>query len=465
MSNIRISRNRSRVTPSSFSTTGTIGKFYVESSPGSDNWVLFQTRVASGVPYAKAENCLDENHGRPPYYIGGPFRKIAITYPQARQGRAFGEGIFFTKTSSGFFNIPGYGAGRVKYVGGFAYPTVTPGSTEDVINLGSAFGYNSPLVPNLTTLANSVWDRTKPKIEQGGLAVALREAQEVPRMMMTSAMGFAKAWQVTKNSVKYRYFFKNHAGELASMAPKDAANHFLNHNFGWVPFIKDLVAFIDNSIYLDVKIRKICEQNGRWIKRRVHLVNSSEEKLLYKESVVLVEPANIEFMYQMYSGSPQYEIVEKKDSYAIGEGRFRYYVDYFDTSQPSAQSVLGAIRQQLALHGARISPSNVYKSTPWTWLIDWHTGAGTAIQAIQDQALDGMAAQYLYLIHHQIKTSTIRQVLPFTTENGGPKTLEFTRLIDVKQRKEADTPFGFGLSADLSNRQLALLAALGITRK
>jgi hypothetical protein len=471
LTNIRLPRQRRRIKPSKFSSSQIIGRFYIEESPGSPNWVQFQTRFGTGFPYERAEHCIDENHGRPPYSIGGPFRKIAISYSSPLGERGFGEGIF---TTPGNNIITGVGFGKVKYVGGFSAPTVLPGWTEDTVNLASAFGKNSPLVPSTQSLEDSAWDRAKPKIEQGGMLVALREAAEVPRMMMTSAKGFAKGWQILRDSVKYRYFFKHHAGEIAEMAPKDAANHFLNHNFGWVPFIKDLTAFIDNAIYFDKKIRKISDSNGRWIKRRVILVGDreaangmrSDPRNLGGDEVALVDPAGTNYLQQMFVRPPYYEVTEDKQTLAVAEGLFRFYVDYFDMSQPSAQSVLGNIRRQLALHGARITPSNLYKSTPWTWLIDWHTNTGRVIQSIQDQSLDDMAAKYLYVMHHQVKYQTISQILPFNAANGGPRTLTFNRVIDIKQRKEADSPFGFGLSSDeLSPRQLALLGALGITRK
>jgi hypothetical protein len=76
-----------------------------------------------------------------------------------------------------------------------------------------------------------------------------------------------------------------------------------------------------------------------------------------------------------------------------------------------------------------------------------------------------MAAKYLFLSHHQVKTITMRQFVPFNDESGGPRALEYSQIIEVKQRKEAESPFGFGLSLDnLSPKQLAILGALGISR-
>jgi hypothetical protein len=146
-------------------------------------------------------------------------------------------------------------------------------------------------------------------------------------------------------------------------------------------------------------------------------------------------------------------------------GSFRYYVPEFDSSLPDYSGILNTVKRQIDIHGARISPSNIYKAVPWSWLVDWVTITGKSIQDTQDAMLDNMAARYLFLMHHQVKTQKLQQLLPFNAISGGPKTLEFTRIIEVKQRKEADSPFGFGLSwEELSPKQLAILGALGILK-
>jgi hypothetical protein len=166
------------------------------------------------------------------------------------------------------------------------------------------------------------------------------------------------------------------------------------------------------------------------------------------------------------TAEPRYEVWLDREIEAHTVGRFRYYVPEFDLSNPEALGVLGSIRRQLAIHGARLTPLNIYRSTKWTWLLDWVSNSGRMISAIQDQTLDNMAATYLFLCHHEKKTYRFRQFLPFNARSGGPIVLEWSRSFEVKQRKEADAPFGFGLSWDeLTPKQLSLLAAIGITRR
>jgi hypothetical protein len=367
-------------------------------------------------------------------------------------GTGFG-GTYITDQN---YNYSGIGSGRVKYEGCFYLSDQAwPGTGIDFTNLSLNLGLGSPLIPGLGTLENKVWDSTKPKIEQGGLFVAIAEIRDVPHMLKTSLEGFIDIYKHLGGKPSFRRL------------PKKIANHFLNHNFGWVPFISDVQKFIGNIQNSSDRISRLERDNGQWIRRKVLLVNQTEDTDLGWGERSFVDPGSNYFIQGCYipTWKPYYNIKESKFTLAEGVGRFRYYLPYFDKSLPDANSALGALQQQLALHGARATPVNIYKAVPWTWLLDWISDAGRSLQAIQDANLDGMAAKYLYLVHHQVKTHTLRQFLPFGPTNGGIKELQYSRVIDVKQRKEADAPFGFGLSwDDLSPKQLAILAALGISR-
>jgi hypothetical protein len=162
---------------------------------------------------------------------------------------------------------------------------------------------------------------------------------------------------------------------------------------------------------------------------------------------------------------PSWEIWEETTTSARAVGQFRYYLPEFDKSTDHFMDKLNQVRRMIDIFGLRISPSNIYKAIPWTWLIDWVTSVGASLQALQDETLDHMAAKYMFLSHHKTTKTVFRQLLPFNSQSGGPQTLEFTQLVDVKQRKEASSPFGFDLDwSQLSPRQLAILAALGLSR-
>jgi hypothetical protein len=164
---------------------------------------------------------------------------------------------------------------------------------------------------------------------------------------------------------------------------------------------------------------------------------------------------------------PTWEVTEEKTTYSTAVGSFRYYLPEFAGGYgDDLMSRINTARRTIDLFGLRVSPSNVYKAIPWTWLIDWVTGLGRSIQAVQDQTLDSMVAKYMSISHHVVSTRNFRQVMPFTKSNGGTKVLNFSQIIDVKQRQMATSPFGFYTDvSELSARQYAILGALGLSRK
>ena len=460
-------RFKERVTPFPQGTSNVKwGEFFVEQTPGKGDWKKISTfNSPIDYPYRIGESMRDSTHYGPPYKAGGPFQKIKIEYDVPGDGiSARGQYITnFPQSFAGFF-------GRMRYVGGFGRPNPW-GGTLDSMSLMASGLTGSSLVPSTASLDSGVWDRTKPKIEQGGLFVAIAEIRDIPHMLEGSAKFFHSAWKlaIAQESKRIGRAIKDVGWH---MSPKGAAQHFLNHNFGWVPFVKDVVALLDNVINAKDKIARLKRENGQWIRRRTILVNNVDDVVLARGTGPIIYPLTTFPFNDMIAidGTGHYlpltwENRVRTWTYATSVGSFRYYLPEFDNSLPDQSGLLGDIRRHLAIHGARINPSNLYKAVPWTWLIDWVSDIGKSIQAIQDATLDNMAARYLFLVHHQIKTFTMRQFVPFNAVSGGNRTLEYSQIIDVKQRKEADSPFGFGLSWDnLTPKQLAILGALGITR-
>lgn len=442
-------RFRSRITPQPNGSGSVFGKRFIETFRNSNVWVLLDTiHGTDGRPYITAESCWDDIHPGPPYRSGGPFRKIKLEYAN--------EAYNATLISTHDQVFTPFGNGRHKWVGGVSPPSNWPYQSE-FIDLKYSLGMDSPFVADTSSLDQPAWNNTKPRIEQGGLFVALAEVRDVPRMLKTTSKGFHDIWKTISGS----------SSTSALMSPKKAADHFLNHNFGWVPFLKDLGSFIDNINHSRERIGRLKNENGQWIRRRSVLVDSTESGLVPGWSgsgIWGIYPFNTAIANDTWIGTPTWKFFATYETHATAVGKFRYYLPYFDINSPEWDG-LGAIRRQLALHGARISPSNVYKAVPWTWLADWITPLGHDIQMIQDEWLDNVAAQYLYLSHHQVTRLRFEQYIPLNSDSGGARTFTWSRLIDVKQRRQA-SPFGFNLSwSNFSPKQWAILAALGISRK
>jgi hypothetical protein len=160
--------------------------------------------------------------------------------------------------------------------------------------------------------------------------------------------------------------------------------------------------------------------------------------------------------------NPTWEIRMREHSYVTAVGSYKYYRPEFDDSLPDYNSAWNSINRDLTIFGLRVTPSNIYRATPWTWLADWVTDFSTNIDAMTDIAIDAVAARYLYVTRHQATEQILTQTLPF---KDGTISAPWSISWNEKARNGASTPYGFGLSWNLlSPRQLAILAALGITR-
>lgn len=211
------------------------------------------------------------------------------------------------------------------------------------------------------------------------------------------------------------------------------------------------------------QLLKLTEQNGQWIRRRVSLGKTDTEvKLAGGSSLAMPCYSPHGLWSDFFSATPSWELTEHKISESWAVGKFRYYRPEFDVLNANYHSSMSSIMRYLTLFGLRVTPSNIYKATPWTWAIDWFTNIGKQIERFSDMYVDSMAAQYLYSMLHERTERRITCRLPFWS---GMLTLVFTRIIETKQREEASSPYGFSLTWDqLTPRQLAISAALGISR-
>lgn len=385
------------------------------------------------------ERCTDEVHQGPPYLTGGNFAKYKAIVPSSE---VLGVGTYETDKAQAFYNVYKGGWG----VPDFFYDDLSPG---DYAGLGTNLS-NPSLFPPLDSLGAGAYARLRPQVEKAGLGIAIAEARDLPRMMSTSARGFHDIWKSIGGSAT-----------SALMQPKRVADHFLNLQFGWIPFLKDLHQFYDVFTHSEDYMRQLSRDNNRWVKRkRVDKVIESETEIILPQSF-RCQPVGP--WGDLYTSEPSAKLIIRFNTHVWYEGVFKYYRPEFDGYREGEKtSTLGDLRRLSTLYGARINPSVVWKATPWTWLIDWFTNVGDTIQRATDWAFDGVVSKYMYLMHHHVRTATLQQRLPL---KHGLQVLEWNRVCDIKQRRGATSPYGFSLSVDdLSGRQLAILGALGISR-
>lgn len=400
-----------------------------------------------------SERCWDEVHPGPPWRDGGNFAKVKILLPSSG---TMGYGTYTSRGNPAFT-----GKARVEYLGGFAMSGFNPDGLpyEDYLEIGPEGPWQVQNFPSLTSYELKAWDMLRPRIEKASVPQFLWELRELPKQLETSARGFKDLWHTVGGRE-----------DRVAMAG-NAADHFLNHNFGWVPFINDLTKFYETYERSEEYINDLYRRNGTWTNRRAQVEETFDDHVLYRDYVSLAMPGIGDPRIFRIQQSPQGDIFSAQTEARVrnskrvwAEGKFYQYRPEFDldliTKFPSDWT---KTRQLLQLYGIRINPAVLYKVTPWTWLIDWFIGVGRNIEIFSNSIFDAVAAKYAYLM-----CTTARQVAITSSLYFWSGTVNLTRLytVDCKVRAEMGSPYGFNLGWDkLSPKQLAILTAIGIKQK
>jgi hypothetical protein len=383
------------------------------------------------------EVCVDELHEGPPYHSGGPFRKLkaTISYPY---GGVYGKGTYVRSDK------------KERYVGGFRAAEMSDFGVSPMFQTAAVLNSSSSYYPSMTGWGDKAFARTRPRIQSAGGFVFAAELRDAPRLLRQTSHTFHNIW---------RGMGGNQVGRV--MAPKALADSFLNFQFGWKPFLSDLRNFdyvIQNYHQLSAS-RK--ERNNKWIRKRVPLKTSVpvrtkiDSGLGYKLDPFLSIP-------DYFKSQPTWELWEETTSHISGVGSFKYYLSEFDASLPEFNSGWNQMMRVLDITGFRVSPSNIYRATPWTWAVDWVTNMGDHVDQLTDTLVDSIACKYCYVMQTQIKTRKFIATLPLISDT---LVLTFTQTLESKMRDEASSPYGFSLSwADLTPTQIAIAGALGISR-
>jgi hypothetical protein len=389
----------------------------------------------------------DETHPGPPWRSGGPFLSLKCYFPNRE---VQGIGSWRAEVGNEIRTI----------TGGFSHPVTCSHIPDGAAfsNYGWMPGMDASVFPNLSPWGSKAYAKLRPQLEKAGLAVFLSELRDLPRMLKTTSKFFHETWRDLGGATRTT------RSNPWVMQPKKVADHFLNHQFGWVPFVNDLVklqdAFVNSQKYID----QITKDNNQWVRRTRTMASTEESTKLCTNSGLGCEPIKFEMSdFMDFGGGGHWDVHKEETSIVWASGSFKYYRPEFDLSLPSYDSAMSDLQRNLTLYGLRINPSNVYKATPWTWLVDWFSNVGDHVDHINDIGQDGVASKYMYVMQTKVTHYRSYHYVPWFQ---GRRVMSWDRFVETKQRQPASSSFGFDLAPDaLSLRQIAILGALGLTRK
>jgi len=297
----------------------------------------------------------------------------------------------------------------------------------------------------------SAWRRFKPRTINADVSRFIGELKDLPQML-----------RQTSELLKDRYLSLGGKRKSRLMSPKSVADQFLNYNFGWVPFLSDIIKFFEQYSKTNDRMRRLRHYNGEWHRRRgMYPEVSVKDSYVAAGNAPLIWPSPLTYTLRYpYQGYPNkwgetlftQEIVTK----TWFEGAFRYWIPSLE-EKDTISNISNFMRQ----YGLMISPKLVWDLTPWSWLIDWWTNLGDIYDNLQSLALDNLVAKYAYIM--RTKDIVLANESTIHYKDGSSPTYKWYQWINGKARKAA-SPFGFETSDLLSAKQNALLVALGLSR-
>jgi len=257
-----------------------------------------------------------------------------------------------------------------------------------------------------------------------------------------------------------------------------SADEFLNLVFGVLPTLSDMESFVSATHKVDRAVDQFVRDSGRHVRRKFHFpkeISESETELANVASPVgasytpgicdnpLMRGAALAF--------PTYKTIRKRvvERDIWFSGAFTYHIpDWYETGNRADR-----IRLTAELLGAKPDLNTLWQLTPWSWAVDWFSNAGQFVKNLNSLINYGTILRYGYVMETTTVTDTYSagDLLAYPQAENQvafsppyPAVHPITLRTTVKKRVQAN-PFGFGVSWDgLSNVQLAIASALGITR-
>lgn len=382
------------------------------------------TYTGKSTVYTESQRILTQNN--PVQFIGrgvdvgGPWlnNKITVTLPQEELALSNAPGDFYGRSCRG---IPFPGGGildnlRVPYTqSGLVAACPTPVSDSDLKGWGtSAIAGSAP---------------TNPHVD---MATALAElASGVPEV-------------------------PGRVGKRPGTVSGEVGGNYLNIQFGLVPTVNDMKKFRKVRELSDKYRRQYRRDAGRIVRRRVQGPESSSETSTVQNGVYLTMAGSVTptiHLQQAGTLTTTHSTVSKR----WFSGAFQYFLPKEATARQIAELD--------HLYGVMPDLTTVWNVVPFTWLLDWQTNLGDMVKNMSQFSQDGLVMPWGYVMHETVRRSTYR--LENQVCEGGqwrPNTTSVTVEFKTQQRLKA-TPFGFNVNdgLDLSARQIAILAALGMS--
>jgi hypothetical protein len=240
---------------------------------------------------------------------------------------------------------------------------------------------------------------------------------------------------------------------------RNGSNEYLNIQFGWRPFIRDLLDIADLVRNFDTRADTLFRNSGKIIHRSRLNYGDDLSTTITDLGTSYGALAATTWLFPTPGKLTKTQTTKKTRWFS---GSFMYYLPKPDWH---GHSSLGSyIRAADALLGVSLTPDLVWKLAPWSWAIDWFTNAGSLIRNWSSFSSQSLLLHHGYMMENIITHSTYN-LQGLGVRGHGKINLTQDFVYETKSRRKA-TPYGFGLNPDsFTAFQWSIIGALGLSKR
>lgn len=402
---------------------------------------LYTLRTRKTGPPSKLET-VNEAAAQSPPTLQGTQTTVSENHPDWRKRRKTGS---LTDIGGEFFSQKRYAEGYQTQSASFA----TSDATYNYLS-----NYNGPILPTLTNLQWPAWFDSN-IIPWGTKAIAeCKPTNSVADATVFLGEILREGLPKLAGSALWK--------DRTNRARRAPGKEYLNVEFGWKPLLRDVQSLLHGIYRADLLLRQYERDAGRVVRRRYEFpLISSSSSVVHTSNVSPWVGVSGGAMFNTSTINQGRVIrMSTQDTRRWFSGAFTYYL-------PSGYNTRNEMHRRALMIkkilGLELTPEALWNLAPWTWAADWFFNAGSVLSNLTDWQSDGLVLKYGYIMEHTRATNEYVFTGP-TGFNGSAQPSILRLVSETKQRKKA-TPFGFGLTWNgFTPRQLAIAAALGITR-
>jgi hypothetical protein len=254
---------------------------------------------------------------------------------------------------------------------------------------------------------------------------------------------------------------------------KSLGSEYLNYQFGWAPLVSEVHSVVGAARHHRDIMQNYDKGEGTNVHRRFDF-----------DSVVHHDSEPIGSRYLTGNNVPsQFFSSGAECTLHVEERVNQWFVGCFTYGGPSKadnfKRALSFGKEADQVYGLSLTPSLLWELAPWSWAVDWFTNTGDVITNVTNFATAGLVMRYGYMMRETIRKlyvtwddclvqqarwNSVSKVKEDISEvrQGGGGAIGYE---SVEKSRSPANPFGFGIGwEDLSPTQLAITAAIGITR-